>query len=150
MDAVKIIKKQGEPGGLPVLTAFVSADAPGEVPASAISDSGKVLTVGEDGVPAWAESSGGGGGVTTLTVNITATEAVDIYQGNSVTKSLEISDAPNIIAITTPDGSSLLCYLSQITATTLTWRNIADADLNISCQYSISDKELYITQRNLS
>lgn len=30
MDAVKIIKKHGEPGGLPVITAYVADNAPGE------------------------------------------------------------------------------------------------------------------------
>lgn len=93
---------------------------------------------------------GGGGGIETVTVELTADEALSIYQGNNVIKSIEISGTPGIMAITTPDGNSLLCYLSVITATTLTWRNVADAELNIACQYNITDKELDIAQRNLS
>lgn len=34
MDAIKIIKKHGTPGGLPVVTVYVDADAPGEAQAS--------------------------------------------------------------------------------------------------------------------
>lgn len=44
-----------------------------QVPVSALADSGKVLTVNETGVPAWAEPSGGGGEQYTLPV---ATEQV--------------------------------------------------------------------------
>ncbi len=44
-----------------------------QVPVSALADSGKVLTVNETGVPAWAEPSGGGGEVYTLPI---ATEQV--------------------------------------------------------------------------
>lgn len=97
-----------------------------------------------------ALAGGGGGGIKTVTVELTADEALSIYQGSSVTKSIEITDQPNIMVITTPDGNSLLCYLSVITATTLAWRNVADAELNITCQYNIADKEVYIAQRNLT
>lgn len=44
-----------------------------QVPVSALADSGKVLTVNETGVPAWAEPSGGGGEAYTLPI---ATEQV--------------------------------------------------------------------------
>lgn len=44
-----------------------------QVPVSSLADSGKVLTVNETGVPAWAEPSGGGGEAYTLPI---ATEQV--------------------------------------------------------------------------
>ena len=30
MDSIKVIKKHGQPGGLPTVTVYVDADAPGE------------------------------------------------------------------------------------------------------------------------
>lgn len=91
-----------------------------------------------------------GGGIKTVIVELTAEEALTIYQDGTVTKSIEITGQPSIMAIATPEGNSLLCYLSLITATTLTWRNVADADLNISCDYNITNKEVYIGLRNLT
>lgn len=100
MDAIKIIKKHGEPGGLPVMTAYISADAPGEVPASAIGDSGKVLTVGEDGAPTWAE--GGGGNFVTITddgENITCDHTYDELYENVPDYNFRVTYPPDVTTI---------------------------------------------------
>ena len=52
MDAVKVIKKHGTPGGIPTITAYIDESAPGELPAYSDSDNGKTLTI-DSGVPKW-------------------------------------------------------------------------------------------------
>lgn len=65
-----------------------------QFPPASVADSGKVLTVGEDGVPAWGQGGGGGGGGYKVTIALvtektgtsdkTSTEILNAAIGGSV------------------------------------------------------------------
>lgn len=119
------------------------------VPAVSAADAGKVLGVTEEGKIAAVEA---GGGVNIVTVEITAEEAISIYQEGSVQKTIPNPTAALIISIKTPDTNELYCFKSMVTSAshTVEWRSVADADLNIRCIYSMESGVLDISQRNLT